>query len=89
MRKKIGYGTLGIILIIGVIAVIGIVAWRGYDARTADETHSTTRQQAEDADKKDPLPSVTTTSDLNAAEKAVQDVDPDSLSTSVIDESLN
>lgn len=83
-----GFSIIELIVIIVVIAIIGLLGWTGYNAWQGQNTVETTTATGDVTSDAESLPTVTNASDLDDAMTAVEDVNPDSLDTTAIDETL-
>ena len=84
-----GKGFLAILIAVAIV-VLALVAWQTYDAArdnagTEDQTQSETQESATTEE----LPTVNESSDLDAAQDAVEEVNTESLDTQELDAILN
>lgn len=85
MKRLSGFGIIGVIATVAVVALVGLLAWLGYDAWQNNSSDSVSTSESKAAES---LPEVNTKDDLDAAESAVLEVNPDSLDTVSIDETI-
>ncbi|HTK39876.1 MAG TPA: hypothetical protein VL362_03340 [Patescibacteria group bacterium] len=84
MRRFQNFNITEFVIIVVVVVIAGLLISRGYEAWKSATAPSTSEQ----TNTHDVLPQVKQKSDLDRAQKAVENVDPDSLDTSAIDQTL-
>lgn len=86
-QSRSGFSVVEVLIVVVVVVIAGLVAYKGYGAYTANKsTGSSSTSQASETQS---LPTVESKSDLDAAQKTVENVQPDQLDTAPIDETLN
>ena len=84
-----GKGFLAILIAVAIV-VLALVAWQTYDAaRDNAGTEDQTQSEMQESATTEELPTVNESSDLDAAQDAVEAVNPESLDTQELDAILN
>ena len=84
-----GKGFLAILIAVAIV-VLTLVAWQTYDAaRDNAGTEDQTQSEMQESATTEELPTVNESSDLDAAQDAVEAVNPESLDTQELDAILN